>query len=148
MSVSPSQIFLLLAILLAIGEVFVPGFILLPMAGAFLLTAPFAYFFESTALQLSVLAVNNLIFLVFIRKACLKGQSSSSLLTGAESMVGKTGTVEEAIKGPEGRGYVKIYGDSWVATTPTLVTLPVGAKVEVIGLDGNKIIVKPHGGGQ
>ena len=56
--------------------------------------------------------------------------------------IGKKGIVTATINSLEGKGLVKVNGEVWSAKT-NLETIPEGTEVEVIGIDGVKLIVTP-----
>ena len=61
--------------------------------------------------------------------------------TNADSVVGRTGLVTQAIDDLEGTGQVKIDGLYWTARTRDRRKIPVGATVTVSGIEGVKVIV-------
>lgn len=142
-SVETWQIYVLIGIILAILEIFVPSFILLPIGVGFLATAPVAVFVPSLIVQFICLAINISFCLFVFRKLFVRDQDKGSIKTNADNLVGQTGMVEEPIDGDQSLGYVKIYGDSWKAFTNPGVKIDQGTKVTVVKLDGNKIGVEP-----
>lgn len=142
MSIDTWQIYLLVGILLAIAEILVSGFVLLPIGVAFAVTAPLTALTDSTILQLSALAINNVIFLYFFRAFFLKRPQKNQVSTAAERMIGERALVTEAITANGEKGYVKLYGDHWRAVSEEQMDIPEGSHVIIKALDGNKVIVK------
>lgn len=135
------QVYLGIAIVLVIAEIFVPGFVLFPIGVGFLLTAVVSLFVDSPMWQLLALAVNVAMALFFIRKYLKRHQQGESLPTNMAHLVGKEVIVIEGIDA-EGRGYVKVYGDRWQAVPVDGCVLKVGEKVTICGVEGNKVLVK------
>lgn len=130
----------IIGIVLLILEVVIPGFILLPIGIAFVLTGIVAYFIPSIEVTLIALAVlSPLCF--FIIKKLFKKNSAPSVPTNFDGLIGKQGVVEDDIPAGE-RGYVKVYGDSWKVEGLTSETLVKGSKVVVSQVEGTKIFVR------
>jgi membrane protein implicated in regulation of membrane protease activity len=131
------QSFLLIGVVLCVAEIFVPGFVALPVGVGFLAAGIAAYFTDSLPLQLGVLAILQVMTLVFAKSFFKDGRLVRS---NADGMAGQQCEVIEDIR-PNKPGYVKLYGDRWQA----VATLPIsaGTQVLIIGLDGNKVRVKP-----
>lgn len=130
----------IIGIVLLILEVVIPGFILLPIGIAFVLTGIVAYFFPSIEVTLIALAIlAPLCF--FIIKKIFKKNSSPSKPTNFDGLIGKQGVTEEEIPAGE-RGYVKVYGDSWKVEGLTSEVLPKGTKVVVDHVEGTKIYIR------
>jgi membrane protein implicated in regulation of membrane protease activity len=133
------NLLLVLGVVLIVAEIFVPGFVLLPI-GAGLLTAAFwTYVFEWTGVVIGMAAIHSAIFFVishrFLRKA-----SSTSIRTNTDHMIGQHVLVTEAIYPPR-VGYIKLYGDLWPAVGLNHDAIEVGEEVVIQGLSGNKVIV-------
>ena len=135
------ELFAIIGILLVLAEIFVSGFFVLPVGLAFLIAALVATFTTSWLLVLSVLGVS-LLFLFWLFQVQLKwGESKiSAAPTNVDAMVGSEVEVVEAIEGSKS-GYVKLYGDRWVALSKAHKSFEVGDRVTIIKVDGNKVIV-------
>lgn len=66
---------------------------------------------------------------------------SQPAYTGLESLVGEHGPVVDPLD-PE--GYVKLRGELWRARSDG-TPIPAGVEVEVWGIDGTKLLVRPRG---
>lgn len=130
----------IIGIVLLILEVVVPGFILLPIGIAFVLTGVITFFVPSIEISLISLALlAPLCF--FIIKKIFKKNSAPSVPTNFDGLIGKQGVVEDDIPAGE-RGYVKVYGDSWKVEGLTSEALNKGSKVIVSHVEGTKIFVR------
>lgn len=130
---------LILGVLLMVAEIFVPGFVLLPI-GLGLFTAAFwTYVTDSTTVVIVLAAVHAaLIFLVSHR--FLRNKPVDGVKTNVDHMIGQKVIVSEAIHAQQG-GYVKLYGDTWKAHTTDGSSAEVGDEVIIRSLSGNKVFV-------
>lgn len=135
------QIFAAIGISLCVLEIFVPGFIVLPIGLGFLLTAPIAAGTTSFALQLAGLSVSQVIVFLLIRRFVPYSQKPA-VYSGTEGMIGKECQVIESISAAQ-TGYVKLYGDRWQAMTFSTKTLPAGSRATILKVEGNKVLVEP-----
>lgn len=134
-----------LGVLLGIGEVLTAGFFLLPFvigAGAAAVVswiglpvlAQWLVFFGVSLLSWAVLHR-------YIRRQDSDGQPR----VGANRWKGATGLVLQEINPISGEGMVRIFGEEWRATAEAgQGSIPVGATVEVTGVEGTRLVVLPH----
>ena len=126
---------------LLVVEFFTPSFFALPAGLAFLATACVAAFVSDVRIVLAVLTVSLLIVYWIFQQHVWPRVKRDRQETNASGMVGKTAVVIEAIDPATGAGYVKLYGDSWSVVSEQ--AFEVGAKVKIIGTDGNKVVIVP-----
>lgn len=62
--------------------------------------------------------------------------------TNADRVVGQTGMVEQTVENDQQPGRVMAMGLSWSALSDDGSTIAVGEKIEVVAIDGVKLIVK------
>jgi membrane protein implicated in regulation of membrane protease activity len=141
------QLYLVLSILLVVGELFAPGFILLPLGVAGLLTSVVAYFRPEIWLHALFFILGSGFALLALARFRDSGENATKTGAGGEGLVGQIGTI---ISHPEAGEplRVKIYGDVWDVVdgslNPSLLaTLHSGSKVKVTGVSGNKISIEP-----
>lgn len=94
------------------------------------------------SIQLVIFLVSSLASLIGLR-----GYATSRLLKRSRdepinSIIGKTGLVEETINNILGQGRVKIGGESWAAKTYDDSIINAGEYIEVLEIRGVKAIVK------
>ena len=135
------QILCAVGLALVAAELATGGFVMLPMGVAFLLTAGAALWVPGWEWLLGILGVNAVLVFAFFRKFVTSRFEVAAQPTGAEAMIGKQALVTEAIRAVDNSGYVKLYGDSWKAVSREGRDIDVGAKVTIVGIDGNKVIV-------
>ena len=137
----PWQILAVAGVLLFLAEFFTPSFFTLPAGLAFLATAFLAAFVKDWPILLGALTANLLVVYWIFQRHVWPRVRRGRTETNASGMVGQTAVVTEAVDPAAGSGYVKLYGDSWRAVSDQ--AFDVGAKVKIIGTDGNKVVVGP-----
>ena len=133
---------LVLAAAFAVIEIAVPAMVCIWLAAAALGTAFIAWLapvaaWEYQALIFAALAVTSVVIgrLVFAR---IRDQSKVHLNRRAEIYLGRTFTLERPIV--DGRGRLRVDDTVWLVEGPDL---PVGARVQVIGVDNTLLRVTP-----
>jgi len=101
----------------------------------------------SPALQVIVFAIAAVLALAVVRPIARRHRTlPPGLRTGAAALVGQRGTVVTAVA--DGHGQVRIGGEVWSARSyADDQQLPVGAVVDVVGIDGATAVVlarDPH----
>jgi membrane protein implicated in regulation of membrane protease activity len=141
-------VWLVIAVLFAAAEVFTSGFVLLWFgAGALAASIVALLGIESLAAQVLVFLIVSISLVIasriifehfFTRKS-----EGGGLRSGAETMIGQTGTVVESSRPPLNEGAVKIYGSVWTAF-PAEGEWPLkeGDSVSVERIEGNAIYVR------
>jgi membrane protein implicated in regulation of membrane protease activity len=98
----------------------------------------------SPALQVLVFAIAAALALVVVRPIARRHRNlPPGLRTGTAALVGQRGTVVAAIG--DGHGQVRIGGEIWSARSyADYEQLPVGASVDIVGIDGATAVVLPR----
>lgn len=141
-TLEPYWLWLALGLLLAAAEMLAPGFFLIWLAGAALITGVVAWALPlGVGLQVLLFAVLS-IATVYMGKRFLRGhpitEADPAMNQRGLRMAGQVATVTEAIANGQGRVHV---GDSeWIARG---VDAAVGAKVRITGTDGAELLVEP-----
>ena len=142
LNVEPGWLWLIGGVVLLIAEVIAPGFFLVFIGLAAMLTGLFTVLFDlGTAPQLALFALYAVIATLVGRRvyANRPGDSSDPLLNDrAARLVGKSVTVVEAIDDHDGR--VRVGDSVWSARGGPA---QVGERVRVVGVDGNCLKVEP-----
>ncbi len=132
---NPEYIWLGLAALLALAELFVPGVFLIWVAAAAAITGILSLFIDLTlAGQLTVFGLSTIIAVLGGRRWYLTHnvESENPLLNNrAAQLIGRTVTVVEAISATRGR--VKVGDGEWPAKGPTMEK---GATAKVAAVEG------------
>ena len=93
--------------------------------------------------QLITFAISTSVSLFIIRPILLKrGDNEEKIKTNTDALIGRTGTVVEAIDNNTQKGRVLIDGDQWKAYSNTTEFIPENTKVEVTSIDSTILTVK------
>lgn len=128
-----------------VGEIFTTSFFLMWFAigaGVALLTSLLG---ASSTIQLVVFAVVSGVLVLNSHKIVKKFiyKNAVDTKTTVDALVGKVGMVLKDIDNSENTGLVRLGGEQWSATSiDDNVIIKVGSKVEVIKVDGVRLIVK------
>ena len=98
-----------------------------------------AYFTESIFIQIVVFILVSIISLLITKPLVKKFKGFDITPTNSDRVIGKTGEVIKRI-GKNNYGEVKIFGNTWTATSKE--ELEVGEKVKVLNIEGVKLIVE------
>ena len=136
-------LWLILAVVFAVGEIATLGFFLAPFAGgaavAALVSAVGVPFVGSAAVFLLV----SIILLAALRPLARSHRKMPpAIRTGTAALIGKSATVVERIANEEGVGCVKIDGDVWTARAfMDDETYEAGTRVQVVEIRGATALV-------
>jgi membrane protein implicated in regulation of membrane protease activity len=135
-----------LTAILIVGEIFTAGFFLLPFGIGAAASAVGAYFGLGPIGQWLVFLVISVPLLLLIRRfADRVTEGAEPLGVAADRALGKTGLVVEAIQ-PHGiTGRVRVRGEEWRAESDGETSIPEGAEVEVLRVDGTHLVVRTRG---
>ena len=132
-------IWLSAGIILAILEVFTPGFFIVGIGVSLVITALPAALGLPFWVQLLVCGVMILIFFLLVRPLVMKIPHSDSKKTGTAALMGEEGIVVETITRIEG-GRVKVGGEVWKAKSDE--TIEKDSLVIVTGVEGVPLNVR------
>ena len=132
-------IWLSAGIILAILEVFTPGFFIVGIGVSLVITAIPAALGLPFWVQLLVCGVMILIFFLLVRPLVMKIPHPDSKKTGTAALMGEEGIVVETITRIEG-GRVKVGGEVWKAKSDE--TIEKDSLVIVTGVEGVTLNVR------
>lgn len=93
--------------------------------------------------QTVLFLIVSLVLLIFTRPFAVRFLSKDMLKTNVDRVIGMEGVVTEEISNLAGTGKVSLGGNIWTARTESEGgTIPVDAVVEVLRVEGVKLIVK------
>ena len=136
-------IWLVIAGVFTIVEIATVGFFIIWFGVAALLTAIFSLFMpEAFLVQVVVWAITSIFLVLFTKKFTDKVKPETTA-TNVYSIIGKRAVVTTAINNENGTGQIKVDGDVWSAKTENYdEVIEVGQHVEILKIDGVKVIVK------
>lgn len=97
----------------------------------------------SLVVQVFAFIIVAVVLLVYTRPLARKIFKIGQNKTNIDALIGKTGFVIKAIT-PTEVGQVKLNGQIWTAKGPEHETIDMGLEVEVLAIEGVKLIVKKH----
>jgi len=137
------MVWILLAVILAAGEVMSLSFFLAPFAGGALLGALVELAGLGSVAALIVFVVSSGLLLGFVRPIARRHmRTPPQIRTGTAALVGKTAVVTERVDG--NAGSVKLDGEIWTARPyDDGEVLATGSRVHVVEIRGATALVTP-----
>ena len=145
MDISVWQIWIIIAILFFILEIFVPTFFAAGLAIGCIFSALVSYFGFGIKIQLIAFSIGTLASFFGVRPFMLKYAYSKrdNLKTNVDALIGKIGKVTVIIDNSQNTGRVIVEGDDWKAETENNEIVDIGGKVEILKVNSTILIVKP-----
>lgn len=141
-------IWLIIAILLVILELFTAGFGVICFAIGALFSALASFLGAGFVWELIVFVVVSVLSFVFLRPVVLRllEKKSKDVKTNVDALIGKVGIVSETIDTDKNTGRVAVDGDDWKAVSVDGSIINKGEKVEILSRDSLIVTVKqqPH----
>jgi membrane protein implicated in regulation of membrane protease activity len=140
----PWVLWLIAAVLLAVGEIATMGFFLAPFAaGALVAALVSAAGIGGTAIELVVFLVVSVVALAALRPlARSHRRMAPQIRTGTAALVGQHATVLERIANHEGVGCVRLEGEVWTARAyDEDEVIEEGRRVQVMEIRGATALV-------
>jgi membrane protein implicated in regulation of membrane protease activity len=136
-------LWILLAVILATGEVMSPSFFLAPFAIGALLGAVADAAGAGTVAAFVVFLVSSGLLLGFVRPIARRHlRTPTQLRTGTAALVGRTAIVTELIDNDAGSGTVKLDGEFWTARAyAEEEVIAAGRRVHVVEIKGATALV-------
>ena len=136
------QIWLIIAILFFILEIFDPAFLLFRLGIGALITMVVSIFVDSVGIQIGIFTISSILLLFCTRSFVKKFTKNDTTPTNAYSIIGKTGIVVKEINSIKGIGQIKVDGEVWSARTLSDEIIPEGELITILRIDGVKAIVE------
>jgi membrane protein implicated in regulation of membrane protease activity len=139
----PWVLWLIAAVVLAVGEIATMGFFLAPFAAGALVAALISAVGAGTAISLVVFLAVSITALAALRPIARSHmRMPAQLRTGTSALVGSNATVIERIANREGVGCVRIGGEVWTARAyDEDDVIDAGRQVQVIEIRGATALV-------
>jgi membrane protein implicated in regulation of membrane protease activity len=136
-------IWMILAAICVIGEIFTVGFFLFWFGIGALVAGVLARLGVGAGWQWAAFIVVSGVLFAVSRKFAERFTKKQPPGIGADRFIGKQGIVLEEIDNAKNTGRVRIDKEEWRADSDTAEAIPAGNRVEVIRLDGTHMVVKP-----
>jgi len=137
-------IWLIIAVVLGVAEIFTLTAALGALGGAAVIAALFAAIGLPMPLQFLVFAFASVAGFVVLRPIAARHMRQPQLQRfGVDALVGRTAYVVQEVSGREGT--VRIGGEEWTARAlDESLVIPAGATVDVLQIDGATAVVYPR----
>ncbi|MDO9634148.1 MAG: NfeD family protein [Paludibacter sp.] len=138
------HIWVIVALIFGILEIFTPSFIAFSIAIGCLFSALGAGLEASFKIQLLLFSVGTAIAFFGVRPFMLKfaHKTSNAVKTNVEALVGKTGRVTETISNRLNTGRAVVEGDDWRVISEDDNPIDAGESIEVLKVDSTRLIVR------
>jgi membrane protein implicated in regulation of membrane protease activity len=136
-------IWLIAAVIFAVGEMATTSFFLAPFAGGAAVAALLAVAGAGAVIEWAAFLVISILLLAALRPIAREHQRTRGRIrTGTAALVGQTATVVERIANAEGVGCVRLDGEIWTARAfVDEETFEPGARVQVLEIRGATALV-------
>ena len=135
-------IWMIIAAIFVVGEIFTAGFFLLWFGVGAAVAGVLAILGLSFGWQLAAFAVVSLVLFASSRRFAERFSKKQPPGIGADRFIGKQGVVLEDIDNVKNVGRVRLDKEEWRADSETGEAIPAGTQVEVVRLDGTHLVVK------
>ena len=123
-------------------EIVTVGFLLFWFGIAGLITMVVSLFTSNIIIQSVVFLVTSVILILSTKPFVKKFVNKETIVTNANSLIGKKAIVIQEINNLQGTGQIKIGGEIWSAQNETDSVISENQEVEIIKIEGVKLIVK------
>lgn len=137
------SVWLIAAGVFFIVEMATTGFLIFWLAVGSLLAMITSFITDSIIIQTIVFVVSSCILIPLTKPLADKFIAKKTVPTNSYSLINKRGIVIVDINPIEGVGQVKVNGEIWSAKTEDGSTITKNTEIEVIKIDGVKLIVSP-----
>jgi membrane protein implicated in regulation of membrane protease activity len=137
-------IWLALAAIFVIGEIFTEGFFLFCFAVGAAVAGVLALLGLGAAWQWGAFVVISGILFMIARRFAERLSKKQPPGIGADRWIGESGTVLETIDNARSTGVVRLGKEEWKAESESAEIIQEGEVVEVVRMEGTHLIVKPR----
>ena len=135
-------LWMVLAAILVVGEVFTAGFFLLWFGIGAAVAGVLALLGLGAAWQWGSFVVVSGVLFGVSRRFAERFSAKQPPGIGADRLIGKSGVVLEDIDNINNIGRVRLDKEEWRAESDTADIIPTGTRVEVVKLDGTHVVVR------
>lgn len=135
-------IWLAALVILLIAEALTLGLTTIWFAGGAAAALAAALLGTNVWVQIGLFLSVSLVLLIFTRPVAVRYMNKSALKTNVDSLTGEQGVVDEEIDNLKGTGKVRLNDVFWTARSENGEVIEKGTVVEILRVDGVKLIVK------
>lgn len=140
LGINVKLVWLAVAVIFGIGEMFTAGLTLIWFSFGALATMFLTTYVESIPMQVLIFGVSSSIMLFIATKVIVKKDESYVSNTNIDALIGKYAIVEKDVSNVV-YGIVNLEGEKWTAVSEKEETYKKGEKVKVVRIDGVKLVV-------
>ena len=137
-----ATIWLILAGVFFIAEIFTLGFFIVWLGVGSLLAMVVSFFTDNIIIQIVVFVLSSVILIFSTKPLIKKFVDRKTIPTNKDSWIGKKALVVEEINPIHSKGQVKLNGELWSAKSRDNTIIEKGKEVEVQEVAGVKLVVK------
>ena len=141
MSISIGTFWFIVAIIFGVGELMTTSLTLILFSIGALLVMFLSIFIESILWQVIIFAVVSIILLVIATKYLVDRDKDVKYNTNLQGIISQKAIVTQTIE-PYETGVAKLNGEEWTAMSKDETRIEAGKLVEVVAIEGVKLIVK------
>lgn len=119
------------------------GFLVFWFGIGALLAMAVSFITDNIFLQSALFIVSSTLLMFLTRPFVKKFSTKKDVSTNAYSIIGKEAIVTEDIDTINGKGQIKVNGETWSAKCNNNEIISKGSKVEILSIDGVRVIVEP-----
>ena len=137
------QMWLIISGVFFIIEIITVGFLVFWLGVGALLAMLVSLITDNIIIQTTVFVLSSGALIFLTKPLAKKFTKSDTVKTNAFSLIGKTAIVTKSIDSKLGVGQIKVNGEIWSAKTTETDIISEGSEVEIVEIDGVKVVVKP-----
>ncbi|MDO5011030.1 MAG: NfeD family protein [Intestinibacter bartlettii] len=141
MSISIGTFWFIVAIIFGVGELMTTSLTLIWFSIGALISMVLSIFIESILIQVIIFAVISIVLLVLATKYLVDRDKNVKYNTNLQGIISQKAIVIKDIE-PYETGIVKLNGEEWTAISKDEVKIEKGRIVEVVEIEGVKLIVR------
>lgn len=135
---------LIVAGIFFVFEIITVGFLVFWLGIGALFAMITSIFTDNLIIQTAIFVVSSAILIPLTKPIADKFiNKKDSISTNSYSLIGKHGVVTMDINPIEATGQVKVNGEIWSAKTEDETSIAKGTEVEILKIDGVKLVVNP-----
>ena len=137
-----SWAWVVMAILLAIAEIFTSGFFMICFGFGAAVAAVAGFFGFTPLAQFATFVVASAVALLLVRSFANRVSNPNATPVGIDRLLGQEGIVVEPIDPARGCGVVRVSHERWSADSADGVPLASGTMVRVVSIEGTHLKVR------
>lgn len=135
-------IWVILALILAVAEIFTTGFMLICFGLGALAAAGVAWLGFGLPVQAVTFLITSSAAVALVRPLVTRISNRDTYLIGIDRVVGRTALVMETIDPATGRGVVRVGSEPWSARSLDGTPIAAGSQVEIVRVEGTHLLVR------